>query len=205
MEVKQHIISETNSLLQRIGPTSMTMEMVARACGISKRTLYEKFPDKRTLIKECLDAEHQHQNADVKRIFEQSENCFVALFNVYQHVREHMRNRSMAYVADLKRLYPELFAMQREQERHFVLSLAQVLTRAQAEGHVLPDINTTIASFLFLSTIRNLHESNRIDDFGLDRIEVFDGTFLNFLRGIATADGRDIIDANVSRMRENKR
>ncbi len=28
-----------------VGPTSMTMDDVARACGISKRTLYETFPE----------------------------------------------------------------------------------------------------------------------------------------------------------------
>ncbi len=204
MEGKAHIINEANMLLQRIGPTSMTMDMVARNCGISKRTLYEKFPDKRTLIKECIDAEHHRQNEEVKRIFEQSENCFAALFNVYKHVREHMRETTTAFVADLKRLYPELFAKQREQECRFVSGLAQVLTQAQSEGHVMPDINTMIAAFLFLSTMRNLNENETIDDLELNRIEVFDGAFLNFLRGIATAEGRAIIDEHVQQMKETK-
>lgn len=204
MEVKAHIINEANTLLQRIGPTSMTMDMVARNCGISKRTLYEKFPDKRTLIKECLETKHDMQNKMVKQIFEESENCFAALFNVYQYVRERMRETTMAYVADLRRLYPELFAKQREQECHFVEGLAQVLTRAQNEGHVMTDINTMIASFLFLSTMRNLNENETIADLGLNQIEVFDGAFLNFLRGIATDAGRDIIDTHVQQMKETK-
>ncbi|MBR6285013.1 MAG: TetR/AcrR family transcriptional regulator [Muribaculaceae bacterium] len=205
MELKDHIISEAAQLLQRIGPTSMTMDMVARTCGISKRTLYEKFPDKRTLVKECLDMEHRRQDADVKRIFEQSENRLVALFNVYAHVREAMRSRSMAFVADLKRLYPELFAQQREQERHFIDTLAQVLTHAQAEGHVLPDVNTRIAAFLFLSTMRNLHESDRLEEYGLPRIEVFDSAFLNFLRGIATSEGLQVLNAHVDELRKQRK
>ena len=197
MEVKNRIISEANALLQRIGPSSMTMDMVARNCGISKRTLYEKFPDKRTLVKECLDVEHCREDEKIKRIFEQSANCFEALFNVYTHVREYLRDRSMAFVADIKRLYPELFAIQLEQERHFVNSMAQVLKRAQDEGYVLADIDTPSTSFLFLSTMRNLHENSRIEEFGLQKIAVFDSAFLNFLRGIATAAGREIIDSHL--------
>ncbi|MBP3738039.1 MAG: TetR/AcrR family transcriptional regulator [Muribaculaceae bacterium] len=197
MDVKEHIILEAGKLLQNIGPTSMTMDMVARTCGISKRTLYEKFPDKRTLIKECLEYDHQRQNEQVKAIFDKSANCFEALFRVFTNVREYMHSTSMAFVGDMKRLYPELFAKQREQEHHFVMALSKVLRQAQSEGHVLPGINTDIAAFLFLTTIRTLHESDRFSEYTFSQIEAFDGAFLNFLRGIATHDGRTIIDAHV--------
>ncbi len=202
-DTREHIIEESGKLLQRIGPSSMTMDMVARNCGISKRTLYEKFPDKRTLIKECLEAEHLRQDADVRNIFEQSENCFEALFNVYTYLRAYMQSRSLAYVDDIRRMYPDLFSKQQEQEQHFVMGLSQVLRKAQEEGHVLPIINADIASFLFLSTMRNLHHSDRIEEYGFKRIEVFDGAFLNFLRGIATAEGRDIIDSHVEDLRQS--
>ncbi|MBO7609323.1 MAG: TetR/AcrR family transcriptional regulator [Muribaculaceae bacterium] len=197
MEVKEHIIQEAGKLLQRIGPTSMTMDAVARSCGISKRTLYEKFPDKLTLIKECIETETHERNERVKQIFEQSENCFAALFNVFAHVREYMQKTSNAYIDDIKRLYPELFAMRRERERNFVMQLSGVLKQAQTEGHVLPGINTDVAAFLFLSTIDNLHNHDHIDSFGFNKIEAFDGAFLNFLRGIATKAGRDIIDSHI--------
>ena len=194
MDVREHIIIEAGKLLQRIGPTSMTMDTVARSCGISKRTIYEKFPDKLTLIKECIDVQHKAQNEQIRLIFEQSEHCFTALFNVYTRVREYLQSTSMAYVDDIKRLYPELFDKQREQERNFVLKLSGVLKQAQAEGHVLSDINTDIAAFLFLTTLRNLHNNDRIVEFDFKKIEVFDGAFLTFMRGIATQEGLNIID-----------
>ena len=46
MDLKQRILQETSQLLFTVGIASMTMDMVARSCGISKRTLYEQFPDK---------------------------------------------------------------------------------------------------------------------------------------------------------------
>ena len=147
---------------------------------------------------------HRRHNAPEKCIFEQTENGHLALFKVYAHVREARRSRSRAFVADLKRLYPELFARQREQERHFVDTLAQVLTRAQAEGHVLPDINTRIAAFLFVSTMRNLHENDRVEEYGLPRIEVFDDAFLNFLRGIATNEGQQVLNVHVDELRKQR-
>lgn len=201
MDIKDHIINEAGRLLQSIGPASMTMDTVARVCGISKRTLYEKFPDKLTLIKECLEKEHLRQDNDIKRIFEHSENCFAALFNVFTHVRQYMQSTSLAYMGDMKRLYPELFAKQREQEHNFVIGLSNVLTRAQSEGHVLPDINTQIAAFLFMTTMRNLNENDRINDYDFSRIEAFDGAFLNFLRGIATKAGQALIEEHLNQIK----
>ena len=181
-------------MLSRIGPQSMTMDLVARNCGISKRTLYETFPDKRTLIKECIDASHRHQDQEVRSIFEAADNCFDALFQVYVRVRNYLQENPMNFVDEIKRLYPEIFAHQQEQEKQFVQGLSNVLRKAQDEGHVIKGINTDIAAFLFLSSMRNLHQSERLKDYGFNDVEVFDGAFLNFLRGMATLEGINYIE-----------
>ena len=49
-ETRERIINECNNMLMSVGPMSMTMDDLARTCGISKRTLYETFPDKRTRV-----------------------------------------------------------------------------------------------------------------------------------------------------------
>ena len=46
-------------LMMRIGPQSVTMDMVARDCGISKRTLYETFPNKHNLISDVIKYNQQ--------------------------------------------------------------------------------------------------------------------------------------------------
>ena len=50
MEVRERIITECSKMMMSVGITSMTMDNVAHACGISKRTLYEVFPDKRSSL-----------------------------------------------------------------------------------------------------------------------------------------------------------
>ena len=172
--------------------------MVAHSCGISKRTLYEKFPDKKSLIMECLHREHERQNAEMRHIFETAENCFDALFQVFTRARSYLQQTSAAFIDDIKRLYPELHAEHREKEKEFVIGLSQVLAKAQGEGHVMPNIDTDIAAFLFLSTMRNLNENERLADYGFSRVQVFEGAFLNFLRGIATIEGISYIDEFVN-------
>ena len=198
MDTREQIIQESSKLLNRIGPSSMTMDMVAHSCGISKRTLYEKFPDKKSLIMECLRRDHERQDAEMRHIFDTAENCFDALFQVFTRARSYLQQTPAAFIDDIKRLYPELHAKHREKEKEFVIGLSQVLAKAQGEGHVMPNINTDIAAFLFLSTMRNLNENDRLADYGFSRVQVFEGAFLNFLRGIATIEGISYIDEFVN-------
>ena len=54
MEVRERIIVESGHLFGRYGIRTMTMDALAEEMGISKRTIYERFKDKDTLLMEVL-------------------------------------------------------------------------------------------------------------------------------------------------------
>ena len=193
-DTRERIITECNKMLMSVGPSSMTMDEVARACGISKRTLYETFPDKRTLVGECVRRQHEVKNAEVTEIFETSANCFEAIFKVYQRARKIYDTTSLAFFNDLKRLYPDMFDAHIESEHHTVNGLATVLRKAQNEGLVINRINPDIAAYLFVMSIRQLHESTNAAKYGFKQDDLFDHVFISFLRGVATIKGIEMIE-----------
>jgi len=172
----------------------MTMDNVAHACGISKRTLYETFPDKRTLISECLRHNHENKNKEVVQIFNSADNCFEAMFKVYIRAKEALENTSEAFVNDIKRLYPDIFEQHINSEKVTVDGLTNVLRQAQDEGLVIKRINPEIASYLFVMSMYELHNSNRAEKYGFKKSDLFDQVFLSFLRGVATIKGIEMID-----------
>ena len=194
MDIKERIITESIKMLMSVGPASMTMDNVAHACGISKRTLYETFPDKRTLISECLHRHHEEKNAEVKAIFDNADNCFEAMFRVYMRARAMYENTSVAFINDIKRLYPDIFEQHINSEKVTVNSLANVLRKAQEEGLVIKQINPEIAAYLFVVSMRDLHNSNRGEQYGFKQPDLFDHVFISFLRGVATIKGIEMID-----------
>ena len=194
MDTKERIVTECSQMLMSVGPTSMTMDDVARACGISKRTLYEIFPDKRSLIIECLHRQHETKNAEVKEIFDTSANCFEAMFKVYQRARKMYETTSMAFFNDLKRLYPDIFNAHIESERTTVNGLANVLRQAQEQGLVIKRINPEIAAYLFVLSMRELHEKASMNNYGFKDADLFDHVFISFLRGVASIKGIEMIE-----------
>jgi len=181
-------------MLMSVGPTSMTMDDVARACGISKRTLYEIFPDKRTLIGECIHHEHKVKDAELKEIFNTSSNCFEAMFRVYQRARKMYKSTSVTFYNDIKRLYPDIFEKHVENEKNVITGIATVLRQAQDEGLVIKRINPEIAAFLFSQSMRALHENANGAKYGFKEEDLFDHVFVSFLRGVATIKGIEMIE-----------
>lgn len=204
MDNREIIINRAHKLLMEIGPTSMTMDMVARACGISKRTLYETFPDKKTLILECVATEHAQHDLEAQKIFREASNCFEALFKVFKNTRQHLEKRSQAFLDDMQRLYPEAIARNHDNEKQFISHMSLVFQRAQDEGLVIADINNSIAAFIFLNQLKSLHKNPSIEVLGFNKVTVYEAAFINFLRGIATIKGIEYIDSHINTLRTNK-
>ena len=204
MDTRERILTECSQMLMSVGPSSMTMDDVARACGISKRTLYEAFPDKRTLIGECVHRQHQIKNAEVKEIFDTSSNCFEAMYRVYERARKKFQSTSVAFINDIKRLYPDIFDQHMESEKVTVNGIAGVLRQAQDEGLVIKRINPEIAAYLFVLSMRELHEKASANKYGFKDADMFDHVFISFLRGVATIKGIEMIEYLESQQQENQ-
>ena len=204
MDLREKILRNSMNLMMRIGPQSVTMDMVAKECGISKRTLYETFPNKHNLISEVIKYDQQQANEKFTQIFEQSSNSFEALMGVYTVVRKRIRQTSPVFLTDIKRLYPEVFEEYRAQELNHILSLAKIIRKAKDEGLALPGIKCKISAFLFSNSMKNIQN---LQDFPFPEYtptEIFDGAFLNFMRGMATTKGQEIIEDYVVKHLTNK-
>ena len=204
MDLREKILKTSLNLMMRIGPQSVTMDMVARDCGISKRTLYETFPNKHNLICDVIEYNQQQANAKFTQIFEQSSNSFEALMGVYRVAREFIQKTSPVFLTDIKRLYPEAFDEYKAQELNQILSLAKIISKAKEEGLVLPGIKCKIAAYLFTNNMNNLHHMQDFPFPEYSATEVFDGAFLNFMRGMATTKGQEIIEEHVVKYLNNK-
>ncbi len=204
MDLREKILRTSMDLMMRIGPQSVTMDMVARDCGISKRTLYETFPNKHNLISDVIKYNQQQSNAKFVEIFDQASNSFEALMGVYTLAREFIRKTSPVFIADIKRLYPEAFEQYKAQEIDHILSLAKIIKRAKDEGLALPGIKCKIAAFIFTNNMKSIHNMQDFPFPEYTAAEVFDGAFLNFMRGIATTRGQEIIENYVVNTLSNK-
>ena len=205
MNLNERIISTTIQMLMQMGVSSMTMDAIAKSCGISKRTLYEHFPDKLTLVTEARHHKKAAHQKELERIFNEAPNGIDALLRVYAEVRKQITQTSMALVCDIKRLYPSLYNEYEVMHQQNTQALIDILCKARTEGMVRDDASIEISVMLFNMSMRDPELTQLSYSHDIPLRKILDTLFINFLRAIASNSGLELIDEFISKeITENK-
>ena len=84
------------------------MDDIAAALGISKRTLYEVFSDKESLLKECILKMQAEREKYLQEVFEHSHNVLEVILTVFQKSIEVFHQTNKRFFEDLKK-YPKVY------------------------------------------------------------------------------------------------
>ena len=196
MTNREQILRNTASLFLERGCKSVTMDEVASANGMSKRTLYELFHDKAKLLQECILLMHRNNVAKMEAELAKADNVLEWFMHHMVSKEEKRMSNFYDFFTEVKRYYPEVFVnvVQGVNRRHCEL-LERIVERGQGEG-------------LFVTGVLDAH-SLSLQLFGLS-VAVTDRAVRNYLeikhdrcgdylmfflvRGIATEKGRAYID-----------
>lgn len=75
-ELKERIIATATEAFTTKGIKSITMDDIAAALGISKRTLYEVFVDKESLLKDCIRRCRQKETGIYRKFMSSPTMCW---------------------------------------------------------------------------------------------------------------------------------
>ncbi len=192
--VKERVIQTAANLFVRHGIKAITMDYIAGQMGMSKRTLYENFKDKDSLLLSCIQYMDEENRKEMEEIRKKSANSIEFFLLVYQSELQKLRLANQNYFSDLKKYYPSVFAYyeadKEKRQENFIL----LLERGIYEGYIREDLNMEIITFLLGSQLEMLIKSDSIDLNKYSFMEVFETIVMNFMRGIATSKGVAFID-----------
>jgi AcrR family transcriptional regulator len=194
VEVRERIIVESGHLFGRYGIRTMTMDALAEEMGISKRTIYERFKDKDTLLMEVIRYYKNLTEQESLKLIDQSDNAIEALFRIIKMTVSQMQRMSPAFFHDFKKYHQKIFKEFAEPGEIRDFSMTQKLLETGIEQGVFrDDINIDIVNRT-LHTLFDLfgHNSDMIDS-GFDRKDMFDHILVPFFRGISTKKGRKLL------------
>lgn len=196
MEIKDRIIEEAAKLFKTYGIKSVTMDSLASQMGISKRTIYEVFSDKDELLISVLQLMAEKQRAMVKRILDDSVNAIYAIFRLLEANRDYFQDMSPVFQADLRKYHYEVLVMKTEKcEMPDFRNNIQVIERGIKEELFRDDINPDIVNRCLYSLGRSAldYELYPFEEF--TRRDVIKNVFLNYLKGVSTKKGIDMINS----------
>jgi len=193
-EVKDRIIERATTLFTENGIKSITMDELAQYMGMSKRTIYEYFNDKRELIYECVLYMERLQDQRMRQILDQSENMFEALVKMYQESLINMQVINKKFIDDIKKYFPEIKKWHDRKKEEKSQKSVEFFQKGIDEGLIRDELNPEILSVLVSEEMELLFNGNFTLSTKFSFFDVYKTLFITFLRGIATDKGLAIID-----------
>lgn len=203
MSQPEKIVQRVSQMITSLGVKSVRMDDVASEMGISKRTLYEMFGDKEELLYQSLVYLIEQRNA---ALAEKTRGCENMLEVLLVSVREMCGNGSISDAEcrisrNLKKFYPAVYErLQHCNSEKGVENLRYALDKCNADGLLDPNADIGLMAKLFLLTISLFLSDSHISlPDGVCREEAFAVMTINFLRGVASAKGLEVIDGILAR------
>jgi TetR/AcrR family transcriptional regulator, cholesterol catabolism regulator len=195
MELRNRITKEATHQFFQYGIRNVTMEDIAVSLGISKRTIYETFKDKKELIQTCLEHLSEEQDGLTQTILEGSGNVVEAIFAFMQLKIKAIDSIHPAFLKDLKKYYPWIFNRlhSAHTEKGHDLSRRFLETGIQ-EGIFRKEINVAIIVKLFFAQMNLIAGENLFSRNEYDLKDILKNMVINYMRGISTKRGIDLID-----------
>ena len=198
MSLKDHITAEATQLFSRSGIKRVSMDDVARKSNVSKRTLYEFFKDKESLLMDVLIKLREPLTEHFNLLDRSSGTALDILLFFYEKIMERPVWLCSDFFEDIKR-YPTAFKLLIDNKRRFLIKIIELLKRGEKECVFVSDVNYDIISIMAQQHLTQTEPSDIFTKYTHE--EVSNTFFYIFLRGICTETGRDILEKFVLKMK----
>lgn len=196
----QRIIDVAGEEFRKHGIRSVRMDDLSSLLGISKRTLYEEFEDKETVLTAVFDHQIRRMEAVYAKNREESANVLELVLRMFRISLTEYAQTNPKYFDDMQR-YPKFKECFEEGKVKHMQNMKVFLTQGMEQGIFRSDLNVE----LFVK-VQQLIEEKGLKElkelYGM--YETFKTTVLVALRGISTEKGIQMIDDFMIEMNRKK-
>ncbi len=193
MELKERIILQAGDLFVKHGIKRISMDEIASKLGISKRTIYQNFKDKEDLLLHYI-RNVELMKAEYIKDISKNEHTVVHVFLRIIEMRKEFDFTNLVFMDDIKKYYPKANQELIDQQNRGVVHIRQFLEEGMTQGVIRKDLNIEVVSFLLQDSSRTFINATRLTNKSFTNWELFFTSMINFIRGISTANGIEIVD-----------
>jgi AcrR family transcriptional regulator len=202
----KEIIIKSRKLFTKFGIKSVSMDDIAKGCGMSKKTLYEHVTDKRDLVTKVLEQEFQEESYAPHAVNPHAINieqlsAIDALFAVYKSAVVFYKDFNISMEYDLIKYYPDLFETVKMKRRKRLYEKFSInMLQGRKEKMFREDFNIDIIAKLHILKIESLLNTDIFEEDDYSVVEIFKELFLYHFSAIATDKGRDALYIKIKEM-----
>ena len=189
---RNRIVETASEMLLKYSCKQITMDNIAKEMGVSKRTIYELFSDKETLLEKCIINIIEKDDSIEQFKYDVNDNFLITLSRFSDlHSSESFKLRC-ATTRDIAKYYPEVYSNYFVPRNEKITAIVKNhLLKSKEAGYIYSDINIDIVVVMLSEMINSIICGKIFFDKDYSKEEIIAHTLFVYLRGIATPKAID--------------
>lgn len=188
--MKEKIIEKSNELFLNLGFKSVTMDEIASALGVSKKTIYKYFKNKTELVASVTEYIFNNVCTGIDHICSLKKNPIEEIFDIKRFIMSNLKDEKSSPQFQLQKYYPKIFAsISKKQFEIMKVCVIENLNEGIKQGLYRKEIDVEFISRIYFNGMIAIKDKEL---FPLHNYSM--NTLMNYyleyhLRGICTEKG----------------
>ncbi|BDC98927.1 TetR/AcrR family transcriptional regulator [Persicobacter psychrovividus] len=184
------IIALSFELFSRLGIRSVTMDEIARKLGVSKKTIYQCFPNKEALLLATLEQEFEKQEQQMRSIIDLAADPVDAFLKLSGFAKEMHARSNPLVLHEIERYYPKGWTAYLDFKHKVVQhNMSALLQQGVDRAFFRQDLNVKVMAVLRMEQLEYCFRPNLFPRATFQYEEVYQQIADHFLLGIVTEKG----------------
>jgi len=188
--MREKILSNAAELFLNYGFKSITMDDISNHIGISKKTIYQHFENKTTLVEAVTMFVFENISCGINDICNSKKNPIEEIYDIKQFVMEHLKDEKSSPTFQLQKYYPKIFKTLKKKQFDVMQGCVKDnLTRGVEIGLYRQTINIEFISRIYFNSMVAIKDTELfpLHHFSVNTLMDY---FLEYhIRGICTEKG----------------
>ena len=198
--MKQDILKTAVELFLNYGFKSVTMDDIANAQGISKKTIYQYFSNKTVLVEEAVQYLFQTISCGIEDIRDQEKNPIDEIYEIKRFLMQNLKDEKSSPQFQLEKYYPKIFHDIKDKQYCVMQDCVSCnLERGKKMGLFRDDLNVDFVAKIYFNCMMALKDKTLfpLEHFSMQMLM---NNYLEYhLRGICTPKGLNYLNSYLER------
>lgn len=196
--LKETIVKESLGLFRKYGIKSTSMDDISGHLKVSKKTLYQHFKDKESLLLFAIDRITREFEEKLRSFQQSKENPVIIAAKIFEFILIEIARYSSPYFYDLRKIPAANKRLNDFQDRIASVYILPLLNEAQEKGIIRSDADIKLVYGLHFYHLEEIMTGIRPVYMHANSRDLFRHMILFNLRGLLTDANRKLLDPLLS-------
>jgi len=192
VDLREKIINLSRELFLSSGFSGITVEDISAELGISKKTFYKIFPDKKNLLKAAIFSQISITEEKIAKIFAAENKPVIQKFKALSETLIANTSKiTPVFIRDIKKNAPEIWEEMSKKRKVLIIKYFTRVIDEGVENRVIrSDLDKKLFILIYLAAIENVINPTVLSEMEYSAGEVFDVIITMIFEGVLTEKGR---------------